>query len=344
MEEVTMKRKTVAILMILTFLVMSLSACSKSKSVQNVKDGSDNTVTDRKEKTETAATMGRYMEKEVELPKLEGNEAIAKILQNNEKKFEIYTINHGSTGYEYYCYREAENMSWEKSKPKWLNSSELTDINMVLTDVCIGMDGCYYAAFNYYGEIVKPIIFRADNQETAQRIDIEQFEDPNQNKNGKKHYPIIEKIDVLQNGSIVLQDMLSDNTLLILDAKGKKIDEVITSPSATFIVYDNSVITMNEEGKIIFYNTETKSIAKTIEYNSNNNGNNDNKGDNKIKDTNTKQDNKDANEDKDTNKNNDKKEKNNNKKINFYKYDNYNYFKDGKKDGEYGNIKIFKKQ
>jgi hypothetical protein len=261
-----MKEKLIAFVMVLAFLVMSLSACSKNVNEQDKKVNSDKSIINHKDNTDAVATMGRYMEKEVELPKTEGNEAIVKILQNNDQKFEIFTFNPTNSGYEYYCYREADNMTWEKSKPQWLNTSQLQDSRMIISDLCMDADGHYYAIFSSYGETAKSMVFYSEDEASVQSIDIPYLEEPVQNMNGVDYYPRLNKIYILKNGNMVVQDLWKPNTLLIFDRKGKKADEIMTGQAPNYMVYDNYVITMNEEGKIILYNSETKRIDNTFEY------------------------------------------------------------------------------
>ena len=76
-----MKKRILSILMIMAITISGLAGCS-SKEEEISGDKIDLNKLDTK--------MGRYMEKDVELPKLGEQENIFKILRTSDNKFEVF--------------------------------------------------------------------------------------------------------------------------------------------------------------------------------------------------------------------------------------------------------------
>ncbi|HEX3022755.1 MAG TPA: hypothetical protein VHP81_10230, partial [Lachnospiraceae bacterium] len=257
-----MKKRISILLVILTVLMTCLSGCSRSTS------SSGEAGTDQKDSKAMKSAKGRYMEKEIELPKLGVNESIVKIIQNTEQQFEVYTENYEASKVEYLCYQLNEDMIWEKTKPGWLNDSKLIMGN-ILSDISLGEDGNYYAIIQSMG--AGSYIVKSLDMDNAQLVEIPYLNDP-QSKKGMDIYPSVQKFAVLKNGNLVIRVFENDKSLFVFSPKGEKVDEVVTGSLQNFQVKGSTIIVMNEEEKIICYNTETKSIDRTIEYDGQNKG------------------------------------------------------------------------
>lgn len=243
-----MSKRICAIFTVVVLLLTCFTGCS---------DNANETDVLKQDDTKTISAKGRYMENEVELPKLDDGESIITILQNAKKQFEVYTFNRGKK--EYFCYRLNADMTWESTKPGWLNNAEQLKGNE-LYDVYLGEDGNYYACIVYYSPEYRNSVIKAQDEDTVQNVDIPYLNKQKQ-VNGSSYYPTIDTMAVLKNGNIVLKSGAS----LIVFSNGGIVDEIAIGAEQSFKVVDNNIIFMNEN-KVVYYNTETKSIDQSIEY------------------------------------------------------------------------------
>lgn len=255
-----MKKKILSFILAMMIAFLGLTACSSKEE----ESSGDNIGVGNKD-----IIMGRYLEKDVELPKLEDGEYILRILMPLEKQFEVYTRNEKKG--EYLCYKSNEALEWEKSKPEWLNSDEIIT-NGYLTDLCLGEDGTYYAALQDYSSgDGKSCVFKTEDGKTAQAIDIPYLNEVQSTIGDIKYYPLINHIAVLENGNLVFDDNWNSKDLMIYSKVEKKIyklslGEVDYGSPQQFIASGNNVITANADSNILIYNGELQTIEKTIEY------------------------------------------------------------------------------
>jgi hypothetical protein len=260
-----MKKKLLSLFLAVTITVSGLSACSSDGKEEQ--SSGENINLENKD-----INMGRYMEKDVELPKLDDGEYVFRILLTTEKQFEVYTVNEKTQ--EYLCYRNNEAMKWEKSKPEWLSSENIIK-NGVVTDLCLDKNGTYYVALQNYasGDGVSRV-FKSEDGKTVQAIDIPILDEV-QNVIGEiNYYPMINHIAVLENGNLVFDDNWNSKELMIYSIEDKKtyklsLGGVEYGSSKQFIASGNNVITSNADNNILIYNGELQNTEKTIEYNGN---------------------------------------------------------------------------
>jgi ABC-type glycerol-3-phosphate transport system substrate-binding protein len=271
-----MRRKSLTMLLILILIIISLVGCS-SKSEQADNQGNNPNNNQKQEQTDLKAEsatndtnqLGRFMETKVSLPKLIDGESVVKIIGDKNNKIEVYT----HVKNKYFCYVLQEDMSWKSSEPGWLNDGKLSGNSVELDSICNGEDGNYYASYvdyetgNYYH-----IIKSEDEGKSEKEINIPALKE-GQNKDGYTQYPMIRKIDVLNNGNLVLLDLRNQNTVQIFSPEGEKLDKVpiaTQDDTAYFKAYGNDIIAASQDNKsIIFYNTISKEMEKTIQYDAN---------------------------------------------------------------------------
>ncbi len=273
LEEYKLRRKITALFVILLIVITSLPGCSKKGKDQEagqlnstVNDGqTDNgKIKDKSEEP----TMGRYMEEEVALPELSSNERIIKILENADKQMEIYTLKSGDE-FGYFCYQLQEDMTWKRNTPGWLNDGEAVK-NKSAEDICLGMDGNYYASFiDYSDNNVKSYIIKSeDSGKTAGLLKIPYLEKETQILENYHYYPSIEKMRVLKDGSLVLYDRWETGSLHVYSEKEDQLDKLSIGDEQNFITSDEDIITVNEDGTgVIFYDPALGKAERTIDFN-----------------------------------------------------------------------------
>lgn len=268
-----MQRRITALLLILIFAVVSFQGCSSKKAQEDTNNNEQTqskenkgTKESKEEVKETAALMGRYMEKNVELPELKENENVLKILKGANNSIELYTRVKG----EFFCYRLAEDMSWESTKPGWLNDGGPKGSNIEIDSICYGADGCYYLCYADYDEEGKSHILKSDDQgETSQPVDIPYLSEKVA-LGDSKYYPMIRNMDVLENGSLVLSILQEDNNLQVFSTDGEKVGElsaIMPEDRVCFKTVGNDIITEDEDGKkIVFYDAVNNREKNTVDF------------------------------------------------------------------------------
>jgi ABC-type sugar transport system, periplasmic component len=267
-------RKVIALLLVCTFILTGFAGCNKKEKQTDLQtnvqsseaSGQKSGKAAKNDPTATGAKMGRYMETKVNLPDLEAGESIIKILENSAKQIEMYT----SAGGKHYCYTMKKDMTWDKSEPAWLINDKLAQKGAVLSSICLGEDGNYYAAYTIYYQDVRSHIFKSsDGGKTAQEIKIP-YLNKQKIKKTFKYRPIIKDIKVLKNGNLVLFEMQSPKILQIFSPKGEKLNKIPIHADNFNIylkAYGNDIIIAAEDNRsIIFYNTDSKQVDRTIEY------------------------------------------------------------------------------
>ncbi len=256
-----MKKKMLSLLMIMAIAISGLAGCS-SKEEQSSGD--------KLELEKKNINMGRYMEKDVELPELGEQEKIFKILRNSEKQFEVFTMSNKSG--EYLCYRYNDTLKWEKSKPEWLNQKEIA-ANGYVNDIYSSKDGTYYVVLqNYTDSDGKSYVFKSSEDGTSvQAIDIPYLKEVENVIEDIKYYPMINNIAELENGDLVFDDNWSSKELNIYSSKDKKITKIPVGQSQysntqQFMASGNNVITSDTDGNILVYNAEKKMTDKKLKY------------------------------------------------------------------------------
>lgn len=276
-----MGKRVMALIMILSFFILSLLGCTNndtdmtnetdSGNITGADDGknggkSSAGISSNGDKPVTA-TMGRYMEKMVELPELAANEKIIGILQNFDKQLEVYT----SDGGQFLCYRQNTDLSWDSSIPGWLNQGDIKQ-DYIITDLLQGADGNYYISFESYdrNEAITHILKSSDGGKTAQKVEIPYFNEAEDSSGDIILYPRITKMEVMENGNLVFGDLGNLELLMIFSPEGEMLDEITVglNQPQNFIVDGNMVIAVNEEKTgILFYDVQSQRIEKTVEYN-----------------------------------------------------------------------------
>ncbi len=268
-------RRIITFLIACLLVLTSLTGCDKKENdtniqtnMKNSKDSAQsNTKAEKKDNiADTSAKMGRYMEKTVKLPDLKENERVLKILENFDHRIEMYT----SVKNKYYCYTMNEDMTWKSSAPEWLNDGKLKVRGVEFDSIYLGEDGNYYAAYAVYDKDARSHIIKStDGGKTAREIKIP-YLNMEQKKADYKFYPIIRDIKVLKNGNLLLLELQSDNSLLMFSPKGEKLEKISflgDDVSVPYKVYGNNIIMASEDKRnIVFYNTDSKKVERTVEY------------------------------------------------------------------------------
>lgn len=271
-----LRRKITAIFVLFLLVVTGLDGCSKREGKETgqtsikAEEQSENGTKSGNEKP----TMGRYMELKIDLPELDGDEGIIKILENTDKQIEVYTMTAGKETNKVNAYRLKEDQTWEKRTPGWLNNDRILTKDRTIQDLCVGRDKNYYAVYaDYNNDTVKcGIVKSADGGKTASPVKIPYLEQEI-STNDYKHYPNITKIQVLKDGSLVLHDMWDRNYLAVYSPDGKEIDKLQAGADQddyylSYITTDTDIITVNEAGTgIVFYNPVLKKAERTADYN-----------------------------------------------------------------------------
>lgn len=257
-----MMKKILSILIIMAIAISGLAGCS-SKEEQSSGE--------KLELEKKNVNMGRYMEKDVELPELGEQEKIFKILRNSEKQFEVITMSNNSR--EYLCYRYNDTLKWEKSKPEWLNQKEIAK-NGYVSDIYCSKDGTYYVVLQNYtdGDGKSYVLKSSEDGTSVQAIDIPYLKEVENVIGDINYYPMINNISELENGDLVFDDNWSSKELYIYSRTDKKITKIPVGQSQysntqQFITSGNNVITSDMDGNILVYNAEQKNTDKKLKYN-----------------------------------------------------------------------------
>jgi hypothetical protein len=266
---IKMRRRITAVFILLVLLVTSFSGCSKEGDKEAGQLNNDkNEQTDTGKKEDKEPSMGRYMEQKVKLPDLTGDERIIKVLENKDKQIEAFTINKDK----YTCYRLKDDMTWESSKPEWLNNKLTQGADKGIGDICMGEDGNYYMVISDYSKgTQKFFIVRVTEEKTVKKVNIP-YLDEETTTNNYKHYPGIQKIQVLADGSMVLSDMWESASLTVVSPEGKKMDKIKIGPEPNvqeqnYITSGNTIIAINESGTgVMFYDTQQKKSVRTVDF------------------------------------------------------------------------------
>ncbi|BCN29725.1 ABC transporter substrate-binding protein [Anaeromicropila herbilytica] len=262
-----MRRKIVAILLVLVLVCASLIGCNKdSKETKSTtaKSGEDATKKDKDKNIK----MGRYVEEKVQLPELSTNENVFKMIQNKNKQIEVYTREEKNSSIHFYSYVQKEPGKWEKSTPTWLNDGKVNNNSVSIESILLGKDGNYYALYlSYAGNTQKAIVIKAtDETKESTMINIPYL---NQKiKVGQQSfYPYIRKMEVMKNGNFILDDGFKENKLLVFSKDGKKLEDISIGGEQHLASFDNDVISIKEDNSgFSFFNTDTKKVDKTIDY------------------------------------------------------------------------------
>ncbi|RDU22273.1 ABC transporter substrate-binding protein [Anaerosacchariphilus polymeriproducens] len=246
-----MRKKFSIFILLIVILSMILSACSNSTQQSGDKKG--------KQKSK-----GRYIEHDIEMPKLEKDETVVKIVENKEHQLELYTYIAKETT-KYNCYLLKEDDSWEKTSLDWLNNSKTSE--MIMVDICLGQDGSYYACLQNISGEQKANIIKKTNEGTGQFLDMACLNEST-NVGEYNTYKIPSKINVLKNGNFIfnMKESAQDSSLVIFNQKGEKIDEVVTINPNSFSVSGNCVYLINQDKKVVSYNTETKNNDQILDF------------------------------------------------------------------------------
>lgn len=265
-------KKVTALLMIFILVVLSLQGCSSKKEKNNEihKSGDQESVKEsygnQGDKSSKESKMGRYIEKNISLPELSSEEKVIEVLQNTDQQIELYTFNSKGTS-KFQCYRLKEDETWEISTPGWLNSISSVSNNIVITDMCYSKNGNCYIVYIDYGNAGRSHIFMTDDGgQTQKEIAIPYLTEKVKDTNGE-YYPNIIKIEVLENGGLVLYDQWNETSLLIFSPESEMINKVKINGEQSYTTVDNLLITASEDLEgIMYYNAQSNQSENIVDY------------------------------------------------------------------------------
>lgn len=255
-----MKKRQLLVLLMVALLALILCACSNSNNEQpngnkpNASnpngEGQGNNINN-----DTPDAKGRYLEENIEMPEFAQYETTVQTIVNKENRIELYTCVGGEKT-TYNCYTLNDDDTWKKTSVDWLNNSVAT--KKIMADICLGQDGYYYAILHGIMEGSASII-RKNANGVAETLDIKMLNQDNVAPT---------KIKVFENGkmALYLQRNASDNSIVIVNSKGEKEEELVSLKPSSYQVYGNLLYTINQDKKIVEYNADTQSIESTISF------------------------------------------------------------------------------
>lgn len=253
-----MRRRMIAVLLVLVLAICPTGCAKDKKTSEGIADSGS-----QKGKKQSEEITGRYMENEVELPKLEGNEEVIKILRNDQQQFEVYALSPQKA--KYIRYIQQPDNTWKQDEPVWMNTEEIR--RLVLVDICLGQDGRYYACFQSFSGSLKSVVIKvSEDEKSSEVLKIPYLDEVIYAANGKEFYPMIQKIEALKNGGVILCDMWNDHELIVISADGKNMNPIDTEQTRNFLVVGDTVYGYDKQGKIFSYDAAAEKINQTFDY------------------------------------------------------------------------------
>jgi hypothetical protein len=187
-----MKQKIILhkICAITLFIVMTLSMVACSAKMEN------------DSKQGTSGNKGRYVEKEITLPKLDDNERILQISRNDEGGLRVYSIvfKEKNKKADIYQYDLKEDQTFEKKKTEWLQNLNIEMIEEEQSQYIFDCGKTEYAYFNYKtkGKWINQI-FKTTDGKQREILPVKEWE------KAKKKADYV-TIGVTASGNIYMQD------------------------------------------------------------------------------------------------------------------------------------------
>lgn len=271
-----MKKRITAIILIAVFAMLALFGCKTQDSGKN-KNGEK----DKGKDTQNTA-MGRYMEEEIPIPELAGTDSINEVNLGMVRDLDgNFILIRGSykgekldkcTGL-----RLKEDHTWEDYDVSWLNDIKEKMGAAFLSKVLMGQDGKFYAVTNDYSSGTERVsVYRQTKEGKAEKLNIPQLDEKTTTKSGYEHYGSIDRMDILEDGSIVISDTWIEGRLFVFSGEdGSLLDEIETASGAYFGAYGspefkakgNKLILRNLANTgITIYDMAAKETAQDAEY------------------------------------------------------------------------------
>lgn len=226
--------------MVMAVLLICLSACSNGTGTESETKGKEeeNKQTAKQTSTESEPNkMGRYMESEIELPELGEDEYVVNIIQDEKERLHLFK---GTKEKTIEQYQLTDHNTWEPERCDWIKEAlDYTGETGYIKAIILGEDGNYYVSAERYedGKGV-PAIFRQVDETHIEKLPISYLEKKIE-RNGAEFYPNIQKLEVLQDGTICINDYWVEDMIYLFSGDTlKKIDEVeIGRPEVGFISF-----------------------------------------------------------------------------------------------------------
>lgn len=265
------KRRILNIILILILITMSFSGCSKKNKSNQENLPLDKEQEENHEKQEDGLAGGRYVEEEIELPeKLQSG--MIHVIKGKEDQIELF-VSYMDTEVSHRHYIWKNNV-WEEQPLEWLNHKELkmTSSRYVET-ILYGEDGFYYAQVIDYASKPRYSIYKVLEENQLEHVLIPYFESKvkNERTNQNELDPFIQKVDVMENGSIVIDDYQQNHLLLFPATDRNNIIEVDLGThdndyERAYYVSGNKIIDISEDrSSLSVYNTDTNSTERNVE-------------------------------------------------------------------------------
>lgn len=265
------KRRILNIILILVLITMSFSGCSKKNKSNQENLPLDKEQEENHEKQEDGLAGGRYVEEEIELPeKLQSG--MIHVIKGKEDQIELF-VSYMDTEVSHRHYIWKNNV-WEEQPLEWLNHKELkmTSSRYVET-ILYGEDGFYYAQVIDYASKPRYSIYKVLEENQLEHVLIPYFESKvkNERTNQNELDPFIQKVDVMENGSIVIDDYQQNHLLLFPATDRNNIIEVDLGThdndyERAYYVSGNKIIDISEDrSSLSVYNTDTNSTERNVE-------------------------------------------------------------------------------
>lgn len=241
-EEKIRTKRIWNIILIGILVIMCFGGCNKKETdskgnVQSTENANQNLKDTKQEENkkeediqkEKNGVEGRYIEEEIELPEIP-DDCTIHLIQGKEEKIELFFIPGERATVSYKHYRRT-NDNWEEQELEWLKNKELElkDSKKYVDKIVYGQDGYYYVIVAEYNPKLRYTIYKVIEQDNSfEKVEIPYLESTvnNENTNGKEQEPFIQNVDVMQNGTIVINDMWQSNILLFPSTDRSKPIEV----------------------------------------------------------------------------------------------------------------------
>lgn len=271
------KRQIISCILILVFVVLSVSGCSKKKTDENKinnPSNQENKSTDKEaqvdqNKNHTAG--GRYLEEEIELPEI-FSVGSTHVMRGKENQLELFTSYFDQeVSHKHYIWKD--NV-WEEQPLEWLNYDEIKmTSSRYVDDILYGEDGFYYIRMIDYSAKSRYSIYKVLEGNQLEQIKIAYLESKvkTERTNQMEQDPFIQGMDVMENGSIVIDDYNQDHLLLFPAADRSQITEVDLGTHGeeyerVYCVSGNRILDMSEDRTMLsVYHADTNSIEDNIE-------------------------------------------------------------------------------
>lgn len=245
-------KKMFAACLAVILVLLSLSACSKDGKI----------VSDQKEdggKGNEIQAMGRYIEKNIELPEGETLRTLIGMDKNPEGKIVLFTEDKSETYAKYSTYTLMEDGKWEKEELQWLNDMKL-ESQKTLIQITWGADHHLYASYKVGKDMNE--ILQTRIVTTVDGIKAEEVVIPDLEKKDKNNlFPYVREVMTFADGNLILIDF---NKIILYNRNtGEKIYE-ISSEDGKISVNENSLYHYNTQGNTIDeYSSSGKNVKST---------------------------------------------------------------------------------